>query len=718
MAKEVPCETLSSMESFLVGSYPSDLLKPAATTTAGRLDPARQACWTWESYAEWKVGCDWFLQYLACLVDARGVAIDQPVIPDVCVALDSLCVVRAGSACLNDALVARFPELDLAPVETTGAGGFQYWFARSQHADDLGFASSSSSPGSACSPGSGIDIVLSGVVLVAPSRGHRWIRAPWNSPPIEISEGLLEAVAVPSVRPACVDVLCSDGAVVRARASKTLALSRYFEPFLSDDLLPSDTGVFPAPVSSEALASLVALVDRRDCPSFGRERDEAAVARAACYWVETVRTAADVVGTPLKTVEAALERVAHKVWTARLFPGHASASAIPGDALQPVPFPIEFKELPEDAELTYGLFSGFKARHQQTQRQQQRQQRQQRQRQQPSRMLSVSRDPVASFVSLAPPSVLALLRAYPASLVAAGGFVAGAILDMAAPGSDVDLFVHSCGPDEADAVLDSFLSMPGAALVCRTDLAVTVAVPGAPQHPGRPEIPERAPRPAVTGGQEGREARPGRPGGVLVQLVRRLHSDAAQILSSFDLSPCKVLARACGCGNDALFAVECLPPFVETARTMSFVVDFGAWTSSSCFRVLKYCSKGFRALTPGVDTTQTVLRSFHAPRGDAATLLEVQYAIIKRRIGRRRSSANRGKSPFSIDPVSLDEVLAACVSAGVRGGPGYYEDAEASSSKKAAASGPTWAVCGARGGPEDPFATFRPANSSCITKRL
>lgn len=713
---------LSYLESFLVGSYPSDVLKPAAE----RPGPAKP---TWESYAEWKVSCDWFWQVLASLVDIDGAPITKPDLPDICVVLSKLCVVRVGSPAANDALVARFPELDAAPVERTGKGGFQYWFARGRHAVDLGFA---------CELGSvaeGVGLVVDSDVIVAPSQGNRWIRAPWNSPPNEISEGLLEAVAVPSVRPASIDVLCRDGGVVSARRSKTVALSSYFEPFLSEDAPLSETRLFPAPVTSEALLSLTALVDDRACPSFGLESCEAAVCRAASEWVETVRTAADVLGTPLDTVEAALERVAQKVWTARLFPGHASALARE-ERLLTVPYPLEFKALPEYAELAYGLFSGFNSRSQPEPPS-----KAESQSEPQPRTLSVSGDPVAAFVSQAPPAVLALLRAHPASLVAAGGFVAGAVLDLAAPGSDVDLFVHSCGPDEADAVLECFLSMPGAALVCRTDLAVTVAVPGTPKNPGRPEIPARPARPAITGGREGREARPGRPGGVLVQLVRRLHADPAQILSSFDLSPCKVLARAVpqgACGDNASFAVECLPSFLETARTMSFVVDFDVWTASSCFRVLKYCSKGFRALTPGVETTQTVIRSFLAPRTDAATLLEVQYAIIRRRIAGRGLRGIRGLSdlrglprlrglrsggtllahsgtlPTSPDPVSLDEVMAACVSAGVRRGSGY----EGGASDADAASVPAWAVCGDRGGPEDPFVTLRPANSACITKRL
>lgn len=82
-----------------------------------------------------------------------------------------------------------------------------------------------------------------------------------------------------------------------------------------------------------------------------------------------------------------------------------------------------------------------------------------------------------------------------------------------------------------------------------------------------------------------------------MQLVRRLHGDRAEVVASFDISACQVMARLDERGR---LVVEGTPAFEWSARNMAFFVDFAAWGDASVSRVFKYVAKGFDALVPGL----------------------------------------------------------------------------------------------------------------------
>lgn len=86
-----------------------------------------------------------------------------------------------------------------------------------------------------------------------------------------------------------------------------------------------------------------------------------------------------------------------------------------------------------------------------------------------------------------------------------------------------------------------------------------------------------------------------------LQLVRCIYRDPAQVLQSFDLAPCKVLARYCSdvSGGQSL-RVEALPSWIAALRRKAFWVDTAVWGTASPSRVLKYIAKGFSAALPGV----------------------------------------------------------------------------------------------------------------------
>jgi hypothetical protein len=65
------------------------------------------------------------------------------------------------------------------------------------------------------------------------------------------------------------------------------------------------------------------------------------------------------------------------------------------------------------------------------------------------------------------------------------------------------------------------------------------------------------------------------------------------VLESFDLAPCKALARVdagAGGGGSGALIIEAQPSWVESMRRAAFWTTSVAWSSASVARVLKYVS--------------------------------------------------------------------------------------------------------------------------------
>jgi hypothetical protein len=543
----------------------------------------------------------------------KRVKITDGPLPDVCVVLNRLCVVDVDSDEANECLLARFPDaLASAPVEKTSRG-FHYWFVRPDVADELGYYDGAAQRGKAVDFKSVFSNGTGGIIVVAPGDGRSWVRGRslWDSKPFDIPSDLLDAVAAPKTPRASCVMRCLDGELVEARRSLTVTVSSYFEPVVSGDF---DGDCFPVPLPSLLARDLVAIVDSRRLPP---DVGTPAIPDVD-GWVAEVARAADIVGLPRASLDAALnsEVVSADIWARKVVPVHAlarrsetEAVRLVGDsALSQVPDVLALEPLSPAVILEWGLFAEFAT---------------------PpivpgGLQLSISAPPSQAFARAVPAEVAALLERHPDTLVAAGGFVAGAVLDRAAPGSDVDLFVHSCAPDQADALLAEFMLTPGSTFVCATPNAVTLAMDG-----------ERGP--------------------LAVQLVRRIHSCRAHVVSSFDFPPCKVLARSAGPGR---FALECLPSFMESARSMAFVVDFSCWNAASSFRALKYCAKGFAVVLPGVSSEMRRAPPPPLTTCDAAVLLNAHAHIVKSRAA--TPSYRQARSPREDARVTIAEVCGAC----------------------------------------------------------
>lgn len=634
---------IDKLETFLRTYHPADVLMPLRQGTKRPIGAHRGGVWTWASYDEWKRRKRGKVRY--------GGADDRE-FGDVCVVLKSLCVVDVDSVELNAELVEAFPVLDEAPAEKT-ARGFHYWFVRPQAADELGYFDRSGSRTKGLDFKSVYPGGTSGIIAVAPSTGKSWIRPVWAYMPFEIPTDLLDAVAKPrpGSRFPTMSVECLDGVVVLATASRTVASSAYFEPFVVGDVAVQEGKPVPAPVDSGPLSDLMDLVDRGKLPDGDR---------FGAGYVRSVASAADAVGFPLGPLRSALKReniasvllaleVApdeaisthrERVWEESGCPSTDDPSASEKDpVLLAVPYPIEYKPLPSyfpDSSnvgeyrraSSWELFGPIVAkpfdalvRAAEARRQ---------------KVWSIGRRPDDAFAGAVPRAVSDFMLLFPDNVVAAGGFVAGAVLDLALPGADVDLFVHSCDLRFAHRIASCFGRAPGFYGFRQTEKAITATVDGLDGAP------------------------------VAVQIIKRLHHDRAQVVASFDMSPCKVLARAVsgdtrtwttrvtrtprapGVSGEraSAFVVECMPAFVACARTMAFSVDYLEWSTSSTFRILKYASKGFRVYLPGISAAGCGGSSVRGPRprtsdettrldardvGDAEDLLVARRLILSRR---------------------------------------------------------------------------------------
>ena len=177
-------------------------------------------------------------------------------------------------------------------------------------------------------------------------------------------------------------------------------------------------------------------------------------------------------------------------------------------------------------------------------------------------------EPAGTLAASLPRFVASLLRAHPEALVLAGGAVTGKAAQVPPEGADLDIFFHSVTPEAADAI------------VARTQAAAAAA--GYAESRSGCALTYTPQKSAV-----GSERKP-------FQLILCLHRDRAQVLESFDLAPCKALARYEG----REIVVEALPAWVESMRHMAFWVDTHAWSASSVARICKYIAKGFECAVP------------------------------------------------------------------------------------------------------------------------
>jgi len=192
------------LSDWLLASYPGDLPMPVSEGRKCPMYPHSDGRWSWHLYNKF--------------VKTRALS-DL----NVAILLKTLCVVDVDTHEMAAELEERFPVLATCPMEETRKGR-HYFFERSSLCDSLEFMDQRSGviPNvdfkTRCATGT------AGVILVAPSEGKRWVRAPWTAGDVlpAIPEDLLRAVALPTRRRGDVTLVFPDGAELAYRGNAHL----------------------------------------------------------------------------------------------------------------------------------------------------------------------------------------------------------------------------------------------------------------------------------------------------------------------------------------------------------------------------------------------------------------------------------------------------------------------------------------------------------------
>ena len=515
---------------------------------------------------------------------------------DVGILLSDLCCVDVDCIGVAQELERRFPALRAAPCETTTKGA-HYYFSRSPRADAHGHYDGARQRNpkvdfkTRCANGT------RGFVVVAPSTGKTWVRAPWDvcphGPAPEVPDDLLDAVARARHPPVRLHVrFLATGETRTIDSPPWLAQAAFAQLFFDVDTWASDATDMPLPdVAASVFDDLAAACETGDVDPVPGETPAIRTAR-----VDAVLRFADYLGVAAPVMARLVAVDAGMRFGQRLLACSERFSAAAGSDRRAA-FDLGCGRVDDwastvvrvDAALAAtlepvhlrGVGDAFLLR-----------------RLPRARVAGAILDaePVAALVAALPAFVATVLRDHPDRLVVAGGAVLGAVVPGIVTGADYDLFV--CGVDEAEArdLARDVCERPGVSLRCVTGNAITVVLDD----------------------------------DTVVQLVLRLHATPAHVLHGFDLPPCKVGAYVDGSGRLRIVATR---GWTAAVAARAFWVDPGMWSHTSALRIFKYMAKGFDAFVPGLDRAR--LRA-GASGGDlrllegAALLLGVEDTLARR----------------------------------------------------------------------------------------
>lgn len=466
----------------------------------------------------------------------------------------TLCVIDVDSEAVAHALQERFPILASVPCERTRKG-MHYFFKRSTLADEDGYYDARAP---VCP---GIDFKSRtarrsrGVVVVAPSTGKSWIRAPWDCEggiPI-IPDDLLQAVATARHPARDLTFECKDRELVECTATRhTAPGSPYVSMFVDGGLDGTSPGTIMCHAfTAAAVKTAVAIVETREVPSniCTHVRDEAFAfcdfAGIAPERVASVRDRCEEIDA-IKLVHPAMAEALNQTGTVDVCTQAPVTTCDNSIQLGP-------------CEVTLSKCAGVAPA--------------------PAPLVQ---DPAAAVAHAIEPAALEWMHRFPGKVVCAGGRVTGAVCATVSAGSDTDLFVITEDVAEADYILDYVRSdrrvrrgrFTGYAYsMIVSDTSYTDDVSGTP------------------------------PQDAIVQLVLTLNRDCETLIRGFDYAPSKCAAYIDP--ESGQITIKSTPDWLASIRAMAFPIPKAAWTESSILRLVKYVDvKGFRAYLPGLDRSK------------------------------------------------------------------------------------------------------------------
>ena len=521
------------LQSWLTEHAPSDQLMPVEIA-------AKQPMFKHAAPHEW---------YKAKLYRWRT---QNPAHTNFAIILKSMCVVDVDNAAVAAELEQRFPELLRAPCEKT-AKGMHYFFTRPALADMHGYYDARSPVLAAVDFKTRTASGTGGVLVVSPSAGKSWIRAPWATPgpAPEISETLLRSVAKAKHPPRRIVFTFVDDPARRVErlSSHHLASSPYVSMFTCGDLSGTpDTETVP--VQGFAPEAVECACDAVENGIVGLDVDRETVAEAFRF--------CDFAGFPATLVAHARDATREARGVQRIHPQMQLALSTPGlvtldsDTCAAVTCTASPPNLGANA-IALAVVAAPPA---------------------PSGTPAFVCDPAAQFERDVPACVMRWMLAHPGTLFAAGGRVCGAVATRVPRGSDVDMFVISDTVSYGDRIVDMALSDPSVQSWSYTGYALTMVCADDTCDGGSSSL-------------------------TVVQIILVLNEDVEATLRRFDFAPSRVAARANERGDLEIVATPC---FVESIRSMAFPILQKDWSSSSVVRLAKYTAlKNFTCYIADLD---------------------------------------------------------------------------------------------------------------------
>ena len=536
------------IEQWLIENAPGDMLMPAVGKAPAHRH--RGGVWSWKKW--------------------RSYAYSNYHNKDVCVLLQDLCVIDVDSEEQAIALEREFGSaLARCPVEKTRRGR-HYWFRRSRLCDQAGYFDSRSPVVK------GIDFKTrchngtSGIIVVAPSSGKSWLRAPWEKGAarlMPIPEALLVHVAAPyhTIVQLPMTFLGDTRATISVYDYVIKAMT-YFDPFIGERPGGAFDGCCVPCTRDEFIAAVKLLnEDRnyfRDLESMRaaiRVADKLGVSRS--HFFEGKRSGRLVTQAHVLDTPWALDCTSTRI---------LDMTTIPAVKYEPISDPTDMYQMWRDSHVP-GVRKGD--------------------------VVARGKDVLDMCSRKVPTIVMELMNRFPLAL-AGGNALYAATSSGVCRGADWDMFMYGVEDDaEADRILQEVQNL--------LDETVSLLPGRDTNHLGYPclSMPPRVSRNAVTFivEQEGFYASHDRD--VVIQIVLKKYNRPNDIIRSFDLAPVQVVMWVDGSSSSSSSGlnVRATKGCIESLRRMSIVM-YGktVWNTLTSYRVLKYAAKGFAIYIPGV----------------------------------------------------------------------------------------------------------------------
>lgn len=570
--------TLTCLTSWLRDTYPDDVLMPCCPGEKRPLYCHTQSRWSWADYNRH--------------IKTKGVS------PETGMLLSQLCCIDVDCNPVADELEKRFPVLRQTAMETTSQGR-HYFFSRSERADSHGYYDGARQRNSRIDFKTRCFNGTQGFLVVAPSNGRTWVRAPWESELqnlLTIPDDLLHAVARPQHIPRQIRLnFVATDETLDIVTPPWLWKCAYGQMFLdetcSDDAQNPLT--MPLPIfSMQNFFDLSEACSLNGCYTGSSEQ------AANCVQL------ADFLGLDKRLLQQLAADVAHvqrlqicsQAWTEsrrqelkwRLQLAHHQVN--PEETLVEIDRTIGSQlryepmsgNVRDESRLFHCLPSALPLS-------------------QEDQLLSTDLNHALSLQM--PHFVTSLLRQYQGKMILAGGAVLGMVATKNSNigrGNDYDLFLFGISRDSATKIVKAVLSEPEVELACVTGKAVSFRV--------------------VRFGQT-----------YDIQVILLLAESAAHVLHGFDWPPSKVGVLA----TEAGLRVVATPSWVLAVKTLAFPVDPSTWSQSSPVRLTKYYTRGFDVFVPGMQ--RDMIKLTCSCKTDQLLGIAAVFSLEQQILARRKS---------------------------------------------------------------------------------